>query len=206
MFDDRPAGQRTPDANAHAREVLRTDVREKRLDTVMTARTSLAPQTDRPRRDVHVVVHDDQILRRELVPIEQRAYRASALIHIGQRLDKQHLLRADVPFGCKRVELLTPSIDTKSFSQGVDKHKSDIVLRTCILRPRISEAGNDLHRIPPNVLLCAVAKHRDKLPTLILPHEMRLVKKPRQTYRASRPPLFLDTPTALCLSIQSRPS
>ena len=74
-------------------------MREKRLDTVVTARTSLAPQTNRASGDVHVVVRDDQILRRELVPIEQRAYRASALIHIGQRLDEQHLLRADAPFG-----------------------------------------------------------------------------------------------------------
>ena len=206
MADDRPAGQRTPDANAHARKFLRPDVREKRLDAVVTARASLAPQADRTNGNVHIIMHDDQFLRRELIPIEQRSERAAALVHIGQRLDEQYLFRADAPLSYQRIELFAPGIDAKLLSQGIDEHKAYIVLRMCILCPGIPETGNDLHRIPPNVLLCAAAKHRDKFPALILSHEMRLVKKAAPDILCPRPPLLLGTSIALCLSIQSRPS
>ena len=108
VVDDSPARQRAADADAHAREVLVTDMREDGLDAVVAARTALLADADCAGGDVHVVVRDDEIFGLELVPVHQRADGTAALIHIGLRLDEHDLLGADARIRDLRVELVLP--------------------------------------------------------------------------------------------------
>ena len=131
---------------------------KKRFDAVVTTRAPLASQANRPRSDVQIIMRDNQILRRELVPIEERPDGTPALIHIRQRFNEQYFLCSDAPFRRQCAELLPPCACIEPMRQSIDKHKAHIMFRMCIFRPGIPKADNDLHRIPPNFFGIVAAK------------------------------------------------
>ena len=147
VVDDSPARQRTADADAHAREVLVADVREDGLDAVVAARAALLADADRAGRDVHVIVHDDEVLGVELVPVHQRADGTAALIHVRLRLDEHDLLCADARVRDLRLELVLPvrRREPEIIRQRVNEHEADIVLRLRVLRTGVAKTCNDFH-------------------------------------------------------------
>ena len=110
----------------------------------MAARAAFFPDAHSADGYVHVVVHDDEVIGRELVPVEERPHRPAALIHERLRLHDQHLFRANARLSDERVLLQAKvAIDAELLRKRVGEHEAHVVLCLSVLGPGIAETNDD---------------------------------------------------------------
>src|SRR5271170_3576386 len=97
------------------------------------------------RREIELVVDDDERAQVQLRIAQRRADAASGVVHVGLRLDQRHpyaldhaLSRQSLPAGAKRAEAARPS-------DRIDRHEADVVAVARMARTRIAESGDDQH-------------------------------------------------------------
>ena len=165
MIDHGPASRRPSDANAHTRKILISHVGQNRLDAIVSTRASFPTDTHSTRRNIHIIMHNHEILRPQLVPAQQRTNSPAAVIHISDWFDQDDLFCANAPFRDKCIELFLPIINAQMLCECIDEHKTNIMLCMGIFRPRIAQSCNDFHNKNlqhHNLSYCIIACKRKK--------------------------------------------
>ena len=101
------------------------------------------------RRQVDLVMDDEHVGRRELVEAHRLADGAARLVHVGERLEKEHLLARQRSFGDLAVEAPPPRAEPVTAVNRIGGHEADIVPVPGVVRARIAEAGNEEHDTAP---------------------------------------------------------
>ena len=113
------------------------------FQTVVSAGRPFPPDAKIPCGQVHLIGHNEHMLRRDLIEAGGLAHRLSGQVHIGLGLHEQHPLAADS--GHRREGFEFDPVDTHAVERfrPVSGHKPGIVAGLCIFRSGISQERND---------------------------------------------------------------
>ena len=146
--DDLRAIARMADAQAQPPEIL-AEVRDDVLQSVVAGRAAAALQLDTARRQVELVVHDQDLVRQDLVEPRQRANCAAARVHEGRRFEQPALVVATTDAADDPVEArFHAQLHALGARESVDEPEARVVSRPLVFTPRIAEAHHQSHRIP----------------------------------------------------------
>ncbi len=127
---------------------LVAELLDDRLQPVVTARRAARPQAQSPKRQVRIVVNDEQIVWCELVKRRKLADRPSAQVHEGRRLGQQHavaevgnLRRLCFPL---RVILQCHTIAARKLFGNL---KPDVMPRVLVIAAGIAKTNNQLQGV-----------------------------------------------------------
>src|SRR5262245_565506 len=122
---------------------LVTEMRDERLQPVVTASRPSRPRSQLGERQLHFVDDDEQVVLIDLVIPKQRANRLAARVHESHRLGQQRVAIAPA----RRDGLRRRGIElrVRSSRQFVEYREPDVVSSATVLRSRISEPDDDFH-------------------------------------------------------------
>ena len=111
--------------------------------TVVPAGAALGAQPQPPEGKVHVVDQNQQLLRRNAVPIESGADGATAVVHVGLRHQQPQPLLPDPCFSGKTMQLgLLTEAETIGLGHPLEGHETDVVASPCVFVARVSQAND----------------------------------------------------------------
>ncbi len=93
-------------------KLRRTQHRDDRLHAAVAAGAACGTHTQLPRRQIQIVVDDEQIGRFAPIVAKNRLHRFAAQIHIRHRLDEQHIVAVEFRLGNEAVHPPAPMFDT----------------------------------------------------------------------------------------------
>src|SRR5690606_3322111 len=105
--------------------------------------------SDLPRRQIEVVVNDDEVFYIELKVIYHRPNSHPRTVHVGLRLQQDDFFPADATFPYMGIPFASVDGNAPLFTQSVNDAKSDVVARPSVWGPWISQADNQLHESSP---------------------------------------------------------
>lgn len=135
---------RVPDAQAQAPELLRGQVRGDVLQAVMAARAAPELELDRARRQVQLVVRDQDLVGHHLVEARQRHGRQAGAVHEGLWLQQPHLVAPQV--GARGIAVEARLVAQRHVAHArelVDQPKAGVVPRGCVFGARIAEPDDE---------------------------------------------------------------
>src|SRR5690606_18704162 len=97
------------------------------------------------RREVDLVVENDDVLLRNLEEARGFADGGAALVHVGLGLQEQDALAADLAVGRLSLELALPGAEAMRARDGVRRHETDVVAVAGVLAAGIAETDEQLH-------------------------------------------------------------
>jgi hypothetical protein len=100
------------------------------------------------RREIELVVDDDERAEVELRIAQSFADAASGIVHIGLRLEQNHTLIADQPVRHQSLVPGAKGAEPAPFGDRVNRHETDIVAVARVSSARIAESRNDQHGVP----------------------------------------------------------
>src|SRR5437879_4449603 len=144
------------DAQPDSQELLCTQRPNQRLHPVVTRRAATLPDTNRPQRQVQLVIDHNQISYRvQLVLRKQRAYREATQVHVGLRLGQKNLFCSDRGPCCKRPALAIPDLDPAIVRDTIDSEKTQIVRRELVFDSGIAQPDDQFHTLSTSRVLIA---------------------------------------------------
>ena len=117
----------------------------------MRAGGAVFADADMPLRNVNVVVHHQQVFRRDLEIVGKRHNGLAAQVHIGLRHGQDHLLAAYKAFADEGVVALAADGHVQLFAQRLQHVKTYVVARVRILGAGIAQSYDQIHGV---LLLC----------------------------------------------------
>jgi hypothetical protein len=116
-----------------------------RLQPVVSTVGSRPPDPKLPKRELHFIDYDQDILRQDLEERHDGANGATTIVHISSRLHQDDVMILDHDSIRDRFplrELRFPS--SRQFIDDVEAH---VMPRPGVFRPRVPQSDNCLHRV-----------------------------------------------------------
>src|ERR1700734_681129 len=139
------AGMADPDAHPF---IVVADMGGDRAQAVVAGIAAAELDPHFGRREIELVVDDDQRAEVELPEAQRLADAASGIVHVGLRLEQGHprpldqaIGRQSLPAGAKRAE-------AARLGDRVDRHEADVVAVARMARAGIAESRDDQHGVP----------------------------------------------------------
>ena len=112
--------------------------------SVLPAVAAVLAATDAAYVQINVVAEDEQMVGLHLVPRHQCLYSLAREVHVSLRFCKQAFLPRDVHLHGERLVFAFPVL--VRVGKLFDSHEARVVVGVGILRTRISETDDDIHR------------------------------------------------------------
>ena len=120
------------------------------LDAIVAAGTSLFPYPDKARIQRDIIVNDNDLRGRiQLVKVRRLTHAVSAEIHIGLRLQQQHLLPLDDAASADSLKLLCIHHYMIPIRQICDGVETDIMSCMFVLSGGIPQTCYQIHAFTP---------------------------------------------------------
>ena len=104
-------------------------------------------QLDPAKRQVNLVVHDEQVGRGETGGNHEIWKNLAAAIHEGERLDESHLYAADPPLGdARRNAARQRPSKPVAVRESLDDHETGVVTGVRVAGPRVAESDDHPRR------------------------------------------------------------
>ena len=156
-----PALRRMPRAHADARKIVAAKQIDDRAHAVVRAGAALGAEADVPRLQIDVVIHHDQVIRLDLVPVHQLDNALAGQVHERLRLSQHDALAADAPLRqlCLALELVKGQ--PQPAGQQLQHIKAHIMAGAGVFVARIAQPHNHIHSVFPP-LICFVFCRTDR--------------------------------------------
>src|ERR1700736_6358593 len=130
---------RTSNTDAHAHELIGAPCVDQRLHALVPSRAALAPDLDLAHRKVGLIVHDDDIARRDPVLVGEVHRGATAQIHIRLRACGDDVEALDSSLAHSGRPFTTLAREAAAAFQLVQTHPTHIVPGARVLASTIAE-------------------------------------------------------------------
>ena len=158
-----PALRRAARAHADARKIVAAEQIDDRAHPVVRAGAPLGTKADMPRLQIDVVVHHDQVIRLDLVPVHQLDHALAGQVHERLRLSQHDALAADAPLRQLRLALELVKGQPQPAGQQLHHVKPHVMAGAGVFVARIAQPHNDIHNaFPP--LICFLFRRASRLP------------------------------------------
>jgi hypothetical protein len=132
------------DAKADA-DIVVAEVRGDGAQAVMAGIAAAGFDAQFGRSEVQLVVQHDDVGERDFMERGCFLHGATAVVHIGLRLEEESPRPVEIAFGDQAGKLLAPGWQAIVIGDAIERHKADVVTVKRIFRAGIAEADNEFH-------------------------------------------------------------
>src|SRR5436309_4070232 len=134
------------DSQPHPGELVSAERTNHRLKSVVSRRSAALPDADRAKRQIQLVIHNDQITRRiHLKILNQLSHGEPAEVHESFGLGQQDLVSSELHLDGRRLASAARDIDLAALGDTIDGQKAKIVRRELVLDTGIAQTANQRH-------------------------------------------------------------